>query len=169
MLYDNNVIKIIFKNNIIKKINELYFKPNFDIIYYNNNHLNYIYKFNDNNLEYIFNGFFKDNYFTIIYDIYDKDLNVNIESKYVFLIKLDWIFKEFKNNLVLNVLDYSKLNKLKTECIVLSCRKKLFLENISITDLFKICELYKINIIIDLEKKFHKKNLLNKFFSLIKS
>jgi hypothetical protein len=168
MLYDNNIIKIVFKKNIIKNFNELYFKPNFDIVYYNNNHLNYIYKLTDNNLEYIFNGFFKDNYFTIIYDIYDKDLNTNIKGKYVFLIKLDWIFKEFKNNLILNVLDYSKINNLKTECIVLSCRKKLFVENISITDLFKICEVNKINIIIDLDNNINKKKFYHKFFDLIK-
>ena len=41
-------IKISFKTPIFKNFKEIYFTPNFDIIYYDNSHLNYIYKETNN-------------------------------------------------------------------------------------------------------------------------
>ena len=167
MILDNKVIKIEFKKNIIKNFNELYFTQNSNMIYYNNNHLNYTYKFKNNDIEYIFYGFFKDGFFTIIYDTFNHKLNTNIENKFVYLIKLNWVLKKINNDLTLYILDYTKLNNLKTDCLILSCRKKLFLENINIHDLLKIND-YKI-INVNVEKNTEKKeNFIKKFLSSIK-
>ena len=141
MSYDNKIIKISFKKNIVPNCNELYFVPNNDIIYYDNNHLNYIYKFKNNYLEYTFYGFFKDNYFTIIFNTYNEKLDINIENKYIYLIKLKWILKKINIDLSIWVLDIHKINNFnvfKIDCLILTTRKKLFLDNISINDLLKI-------------------------------
>jgi hypothetical protein len=166
MLFDNKIIKIEFKKNIIKNVNELYFKPNLNIMYYNNNHLNYIYKFKNNDIEYTFNGFFKDGYFAIIFDTYSEKLNINIEHKYVYLIKLNWILKKINNDLILWIIDLSKSNNLNTKCIITTCRKKLFLENININELLEITD-YKITN-INIDKNIEKKNLIKRLISSIK-
>ena len=167
MIFDNKIIKIEFKKDIIKNFNELYFSPNSNMIYYNNNHLNYTYNFKNNDMEYNFYGFFKDGFFTIIYNIFNHKLNTNIENKFVYLIKLNWVLKKINDDLTLFILDHKKLNNLKTDCLILSCRKKLFLENININDLLKITN-YKI-INVNVGKNTEKKeNFIKKFLSSIK-
>jgi hypothetical protein len=154
MIYDNKVIKIKFKKNTIKKFNELIFSPNYNMIYNNNNHLNYIYKFKDDYIEHIFHGFFKDGFFIIIYNIFNNKLNTNIENKFVYLIKLNWVLKKINSDLTLWVLDYTKLYNLKIDCLILLYRRKLFLENINIHDLLKIIDYEIVNVIIEKKKNF---------------
>ena len=169
MLFDNNIIKIFFKDNIIKKFNILEFIPNSNIIYYNNSHLNYIYKHKINNIEYIFYGFFKDEYFVIIYDTYNEELETNIQNKYVYLIKLDWILKKINAELTLWVLDNIKINNKNKDLYVLTCRKKLFSENVSIQDLLKINNYDTHKVKIKIIKDVNDNNkILTKILSLIK-
>jgi len=137
---NNKIIKISFKKNIIKNCNQLLFIPNNDIVYYDNNHLNYIYSFKNNHIKYTFYGYFKDNYFIIIFDSYDENLNINIENKYIYLIKLNWILYKINDTTSLWILDTSKINNINTNCSVLTTRKKLFSDNISIDDLLKISD-----------------------------
>ena len=47
-----------------------------DIIYYDNSHLNYIYKEKLNGIEYTFYGFFKDNFFVIVLDSFNESLEI---------------------------------------------------------------------------------------------
>ena len=168
MIFDNKIIKIEFKKDIIKNFTELYFTPNSNMIYYNNNHLNYTYKFKNNDMEYNFYGFFKDGFFTIIYDTYNQKLNTNIENKFVYLIKLNWVLKKISNDLTLWILDYTKLNNLKVDCLIMSCRKKLFLENININDLLKINDYKIINVNIEKNSEIKKKSFIKQFISSIK-
>lgn len=172
MFLNEKIIKINFKDSIIKGINTLYFEYNYDIIYYNNNHLNYIYKYIKDNLEYIFYGFFKDGYFIIIYDSYHEDLNINVESKYLILIKLNWILFKVNDELKLWILDEKKINNLNTKCLLLINRKKMFNNNINLDILLKIsdCENKNINIqIIDkIKKEINiKKNIIKNILSFI--
>jgi hypothetical protein len=168
MIVDNKLIKIEFKKNIIKNITELYFTPYSNIVYYNKNHLNYRYKIKNNDIEYIFYGFYKDGYFTIIFDTYVEDLKTTVENKFVYLIKLKWVLKKINDDLTLWVLDFSKINNLTTDCLVLPCRKKLFLENININDLLRITE-YKTTIVhIEKNLEFKKENFLKKIVASIK-
>jgi hypothetical protein len=165
MLIENKIIKINLKENIIKNLNDLYFVPYHNNIYYNDNHLNYIYRFKNENIEYVFYGFFKNDYFVIILDIYNEQLDVIIESKKVYLIKLEWELKQINDDVSLWILNYSKLNNIKTDCLILSCRKKLFSENYDINDILKISDYHvlkiKIKIVDEIKKKYNLSNLLS--------
>lgn len=134
----DNSFEIKFLNPIFKNIDKIFFRENINIIYYEGSHMNYIYILNDDDIEYTFNGFYRDNYFVIIIDSYDKNLQVNIESKYVILLKLEWkkyIFKEKEMFMV----DTSKLQNLKINSFILNIRKKLFdVINISLDDYLRI-------------------------------
>jgi len=162
----NKIIKISFKKNIIDKCNQLLFVANNDIIYYDNNHLNYIYIFKNNHLKYTFYGFFKDNYFVIIFDCYDEKLNINIENKHIYLIKLNWILHKI-NKLSLWILDTSKLNNINTNCLLLTTRKKLFTDNVSINNLLTISDISNITINIKVcNDEIKKKNVLLNLLSI---
>jgi hypothetical protein len=163
MIFDKNIIEIHFDKNIIKNINILYFKENKEIIYYNNNHLNYIYKTKKNDIEYTFYGFFKNDYFTIILDSYSIKLDTNIQSKFVYLINLNWVLKEINDDLKLWILDGSKINNLYMECLIAPFRKKIFSHDIE--DLLNITEYNKTNINIDIQKNFEIKKIVSSSFN----
>jgi hypothetical protein len=159
-----NFIKINFNKPFYKKFNELIFTENHNIIYFDGSHMNYIYVYNEDNIEYTFNGFFKDDFFTIILDSYNKDLNINIENKFVILIKLSWS-KIFIKDKEIYIID--NINNLFTHSFVLNIRKKINnLINISLDNYLKISNYTIIDvningkknnmIIIDKLKKFLK-------------
>jgi hypothetical protein len=125
-------IQISFHTNFSKFFHEIFLVENNNIDYYDNSHMNYIYTYKIDNIEYTFNGFFKDDYFVITLDSYDIELLVNIEIKYVLLLKLDWkkIYFNDKNIYILDIKDNKNL-----DTYILNIRKKLnTLTNISIDD-----------------------------------
>jgi len=157
LYYDEDIIKIDFKKKIFKGFTQLYFIPNKQTIYYDNTHLNYIYEENINNINYTFHGFFKDNYFVIIIDSYNNDIDINIEHKEVILIKLDWIIDINYNEKKLLILDKSFIKKLNTSALILPIRNKLFLNNnIIIDDYIKLYEYNKLKIKISIVKEIKK-------------
>lgn len=121
----SNYLKIIFEEPFYKDINEIYFNENNDLLYYDNSHMNYIgsYK-NNNNIEYTFYGFYKDDFFVIIFNEYNETLDVDIESKYILLIKLEWIIKNISLEKSLWVLN-TNINNYNTECYLLLNRHRL--------------------------------------------
>jgi hypothetical protein len=159
----DNIIKISFKVPFYKNFYDLYFTPNTDIIYYDNSHLNYIYKEKINEIQYIFYGFFKDNYFVIILDSYNEELQVNVENKQIALINLDWVLKKISEEKSVWIIDNSKIDNLNTTAYLLNIRKKI-LSNIDINDHIKLVEYSIININIKNVNEFvkeKKNNLLN--------
>jgi hypothetical protein len=183
------MFKFKFNKPFYKNFDTLYFIKNNNIVYYDNSHTNYIYTIktkdnepnnnlnieNNNEIEYTFYGFFKDDFFVIIFDSYNKSLNTNIEHKQVVLIKLKWIlntneyfetdiYKEV--DLSTNSDEYnntdnkkkslweidSSINYKNIDAFVLNIRKKILKDNfIKIDDFIKIYEyknfLLKINFI----------------------
>lgn len=165
----SSYLKISFIKPFFKDFYELYFSVNLDIIYYDNSHLNYIYKEEKNNIEYTFYGFFKDNYFVIICDSYCTKLNTNIEYKNVILIKLDWIIKkidEDKSLWKINNLNFKKYNN----AIIVNIRRDFFtLKSIIIDDYLKInfYDTIKINIknVNEIKKNTFLEYIYNRFIS----
>lgn len=140
-------IKIYLKNNLYKNINEIYLSPNLDIPCYHNSHLNYIYKETKDNIEYTFNGFFKDDFFMIICDMYHKNIDINICHKNIMIIKLEWVLKKIDENKSIWVL-VEPLN-LNVDCFILPIRNNLFkIKSLNIQEYLDICnyDVYKINI-----------------------
>jgi hypothetical protein len=157
LYYDEDIIKIDFKKKFFKDLKQLYFIPNKQTIYYDNSHLNYIYEENINNIQYIFHGFFKDDYFVIIIDSYNNEIDVNIEHKEVILIKLNWTVDMSYNEKKLLILDKLFIKKLNTIALILPIRNKLFINNnIIIDDYIKLYEYNKIKIKISLVNKIKK-------------
>ena len=150
------MFKFQFKKPFYKNFTKLFFKPNEDNIYYDNSHKNYIYKEtineNGNDINYIFYGFFKDDFFVIIFDSFNSKLNTNVEHKFIILIKLKWVLNNDSNDSNLKSLwelDTSEIYKNK-EAFILNIRKKLLNEKyINIDDCIKIYEYNNILININ--------------------
>ena len=115
---------ITFNIPIYKNINTLYFIENNNNVYYDGSHLNYIYTHKIDNIDYIFNGFFKDDFFIIIFDSFDNTLSINIEMKYVIILKLKWTIKEIKMQNIY-VVDTDNMKNHKTDSYLLKKRKKI--------------------------------------------
>lgn len=172
MLYldnDLNFIHLSFTKPIYRNFNNIYFTVNKNIIYYDNSHLNYIYEETIDNIKYSFHGFFKNNFFTIILNSFDKELDINIESKIVILIKLDWIIKKLDENKIIWAIDKTKLKDITIDSIILPIRNKFFEdENIGIDDYIKIInhKIIQVNInVIDKIKKFSIKKKIYSIFN----
>jgi len=154
------MFKFQFKKPFYKNFSKLFFTQNNDNIYYDNSHKNYIYKEtineNDSDVNYIFYGFFKDDFFVIIFDSFNCKLNINVEHKFIILIKLKWILNKVTDSNIdrnrnscntddtysksLWELDTSKIYKNK-EAFILNIRKKILNEKyINIDDYIKIYE-----------------------------
>ena len=58
----NNFINLSFYKPFFKDFTNIYFTPDMTIIYYDNSHLNYIYKERVDNIIYTFNGYYKDEF-----------------------------------------------------------------------------------------------------------
>ena len=171
MLYldnDLNFIKLSFNKPIYKNFTDIFFTVNKNIIYYDNSHLNYIYEEIVNNIKYSFHGFFKNNFFTIILNSFDEELNINIESKIVILIKLDWIIKKLEDNKRIWIIDKTKLKDITIDSIILPIRNKFFEdENISIDDYIKIINHKIIKVNIDVIDKINKFSIKKKIYSIL--
>lgn len=163
----DNIIKISFKIPFYKNFHNLYFTPNIDVIYYDNSHLNYIYKEKSNDIEYTFFGFFKDNFFVIIIDSYNEKLQINIENKQIALLNLEWVLKKISEEKSIWVIDNSKINNLNSFVYLLNIRKKILNSNIDINDHIKLVEYSMININIKNINQFEKEKK-NNIFSMIK-
>lgn len=162
---DNTIIKINFYKPFYKNLFKyLYFTPNKDVIYYDNSHVNYIYNITIDNIIYTFYGFFKDNFFAIIFDSFDSNLQINIENKYLFLIKLDWQLLEIEDNKKLWVLEYSKLNNLKSDIFILNVRIN-YLKNqyINMIEYMKISEYEQKKINVNKVENNKSKTFINKY------
>lgn len=165
MYYNNQIIKIYFKKPFYKNINELFFSNNQNIIYYDNSHINYIYKNTENNIEYTFYGFFKDTFFVIIFDIFDKNTNIMIQNKNVLVIKIDWILKKISENISIWSIDNKLFKNYQSHCYILPLRNKIFNENnVSLEDYMKLVDYKRIEIIINNVDNisFSKKNTFKK-------
>jgi len=161
-----NYLKITFEEPFYKDIDEIYFNENNDLLYYDNSHMNYISSFKNNDIEYTFYGFYKDDFFVIIFNEYNETLDVNIESKYILLIKLEWIIKSISlekslwvintninnhnmeayllltrhrliNGSEINYNDYLKLNNYKILKITINNTDEIILKNIKIMNNIK--------------------------------
>ena len=163
----DNIIKISFKVPFYKNFYNLYFTPNIDIIYYDNSHLNYIYKEKLNGIEYTFYGFFKDNFFVIVLDSFNESLEINIENKEIALINFDWILKKISEEKSIWIIDNSKINNLNSVAYLLNIRKKILNSNIDINDHIKIVEYLTVNINIKNVNEFEKEKK-NNIISMIK-
>jgi hypothetical protein len=140
---ENNIIKITFKENIYKNINKLFFEENKDILYYDNSHMNYIYKTTIEEFEYTFYGFYKETYFNIIFDIYNKNFKTTIKNKLTILIDFNWTLKKYNNDISVWVINTSDIDK---ECLILPIRNKISNSNIDIEDFIKISKLKKLRV-----------------------
>jgi hypothetical protein len=151
---------ITFNKSIYKNIDTLYFIENNNNIYYDGSHMNYIYIHKIENIDYIFNGFFKDDYFIIIFDSYDNSLLVNIEMKYVIMLKLKWVTKEIKMQNI-NVIDLDNMKNYKIDAYLLQNRKKL--STISVANMEDYLRLYDYKIISTIiNSNKIKKNIIEK-------
>ena len=90
---NNNFVHLKFNNYFFKEFKEIYFSADENTKYYDKNHLNYISSVDISNLTYTFYGFFKDNYFVIVINSFDNQLQINIEHKEVVIMKINWIEK----------------------------------------------------------------------------
>jgi hypothetical protein len=129
---NNNFIYFLFRKNIISEFNEIYFKINENIFYYDNSHINYIAIEEKDNIIYTFYGFFKDNLFLIAIDTYDETLKINIEHKDIFIINLEWTLKKIEENKSMWVIDIPIWKKINFEYYTLPIRKYIF-KNTSLT------------------------------------
>ena len=163
----DNIIKISFEKPFYKNFKNLYFTPNTDIIYYDNSHLNYIYKEKLNDIEYIFYGFFKDNFFVIILDSFNEKLQTNIENKQIVLINLEWTLKKISEDKSIWIIDNSKINNLNSTACTLNIRKKILNSNIDINDYIKLVEYEIININLKNVNEFEK-DKKNNILTMIK-
>jgi len=168
MYYSNKIIKIYFKKPIYRNINTLFMSVNKDLVYYDNNHINYIYRINEDNIEYVFNGFFKDNYFVITFSAFNKEYNVKLENDNIIIIKLEWILKKISENISLWVINDLQFINYKSDCLILPINNKLFSENnINLDDYLKLYDNTRIELLInvvdsiDIKKKFNLKKILN--------
>ena len=156
-----NSFKIYFSVPFFKNINEIIFRENVNCIYYDGSHMNYIYKLSIEEIEYTFNGFFKDNYFVIIFDSFDKNLQINIENKHVILFNLNWKKINY-NDKEIYIINTDNFKNYKIECNILNIRKKLFdITNISLNDYLKIKNIESIECTIS-DLKYSNKKIFNK-------
>lgn len=172
MYLNNKIIKIYFKKKAIyKNIDTIFLTPNKDLVYYDNSHLNYIYKYVENNIEYTFNGFFKDNYFVITFDAFNKDINVNIHNKNIIIIKLEWILKKVSETQSLWIINDEQFINYRCDCLILPINNKLFSDNtINIDDYLKVTDNTRKELIINsvdsiITKKFNLKKFIFSFFN----
>jgi hypothetical protein len=77
-------------------------------------------------------------------------LDIKIEHKYIFLIKLNWILKDY-NNVTLWIIDTNEKHNFK--CLILSSRKIFFSENVNINDILKVYNYKESKIIVKSSKK----------------
>jgi hypothetical protein len=150
MYVNKDLIKISFEDYFFKNFDEIFLSFNKNIIYYNETHMNYIYKVIDNDIEYTFNGFFKDDYLVVIFDSYNKQLNINIENKNVILIKLDWVLKKVFDENFVWIIDTKKFINYNTNVMILPVRNKLFDNtNFNIHDFIRITNYTNMKVTIN--------------------
>lgn len=161
----DSIFKVSFKTNF-NDINEIYLKPNLNINYQDYAYLNYIYKETSNNIECTFNGFFKDDYFMIICDTYNKNIDISINNKHVILIKLNWILLKTDDNKSIWGLDEKQQNNI--ECHLLPIRNNLFLiPSLNANDYLNVCNYKTIQINIKIVQKIKKYNIINIFKKIL--
>jgi hypothetical protein len=166
MYLNNKIIKIYFKKKpIYKNIDTIFLTPNKDLVYYDNSHLNYIYKLVENNIEYTFNGFFKDNYFVITFNAFNKEMNVNIHNNNIIIIKLEWVLKKVSENQSLWIINDEQFINYRSDALILPINNKLFTNNtINIDDYLKVTDNTRKEVIINCVDSINN----NKTFSLRK-
>lgn len=171
MYLNNDIINITFNKPFYKNYTKLYFLPNKDNIYYDNSHVNYIYKIEEKNVIITFYGFFKDSFFVIIFDLYNKELNTKIEYKDILFMKVDWILKKISETKSLWIIDTNKFINHSFNANILPIRNKIFSDqNIGLDDYIKIYNyvIYNITIKIvdkiDTEKKISIKDKILSIF-----
>ena len=151
-------INLYFENPIINNLKHIQLKVNNKINYKNQSYLNYYHEIKNDNLIISFTGLYKDEYFLILIDYIDNNLNTSVYDKNIIIIKLDWKLIKINKNLFLWEIDI--INNKKYKYFYLPLRK--FLENnndISINDILMINHSINHNLKI-------KKNNNSSFLSL---
>ena len=167
-LNENKILKISFNKPIFKNIKTLYLKPELTISYYDNSHLNYIYREKIENIDHIFYGFFKDDYFVIICDSYNIDLDINIKDKNIILLNLSWSLKKIDENKSIWSIDIN--NVLKTDGYKLNIRKKSNKHlTANLKDFIRLCEYEVLKIYIEYIDKESKINNKPSLLNIIKT
>ena len=162
------MISISFKKSFFKNFKDLYFVPYEKDIYYDKNHMNYIYEEVIDNIQYIFYGFFKDGYFAIILNSFDKDLDITVENKNVIIIKLDWILQRVNDEKSIWIIDESKLTNLKSNALLFPYRNNFFKFNmIELNDYIKVIDYEVEKVVINIVEKKKKINLKDRLLSMI--
>jgi hypothetical protein len=157
---NNNFIYFLFRKNIIAEFNEIYFKINENIIYYDNSHINYICTEEKDNMVYTFHGFFKNNLFLIVIDTYDEKLKINIEHKDIYIISVEKTLKKIDENKSVWVIDIPNWKKINLEFYILPIRKYIFTNiGLNIEDYLRLYNIKIDNVQISYknEKKERKK------------
>lgn len=160
---ENNFLKISFKEYIYKNIKDLYFIENKEILYYDGSHMNYIYKIKIDDIFYTFYGFYKEKYFTIIFNSYDSKLDITIKNKLTLLLNLDWNLKNISDKSIWIINIKNNYNK---ECSLLPISNKMIENNISIEDFIKISNVKKIKFTIKLVNIIDKNKNYNLIYKL---
>ena len=157
----SNCINFNFEKPIYNNIKSIYFKPNLTIKYLNKSHISYYSEITKNNDTLKFNGYFKDNYFIIFIDCYDKNLNISIYKKNVIITKLDWDIKKYNDSISLWTI---QKNSKKYKYFNLNIRD--FLENnndICIDDILLINKCICYNLALFSENNFFNNKILSLF------
>lgn len=160
----SNCINFNFEKSVYNNITSIYFKPKITINYLNKSHISYYSEVSSDNNILKFNGYFKDNYFIIFIDCYDKKLKNSIYKKNVIITKLDWDIKKYSESISLwNIKKTSK----KYKYFNLNIRD--FLENnndISIDDVLLINKCISNDLTLTSNKKSNNTIFNNKILSL---
>jgi hypothetical protein len=163
------MISISFKKTFFKNFKDLYFVPYEEDIYYDKNHMNYIYEEIVDNIKFIFYGFFKDGYFVILLNSFNKDLDITIENKNIIIIKLDWVLKRINDEKSIWIIDESKLINLKSDALLFPYRNNFFKFNmIDVSDYIKVIDYEVEKVVITSTNEKKKIHLKDRFLSMIK-
>ena len=123
---NNNFVNLKFNTYFFKEFKEIYFSPDENIKYYDNNHLNYISSVDISDITYTFHGFYKDKYFVILINSYDNNLQISIDHKEVIIIKSKWIKKTISEDKSIWILDIPCWKTESLDYFLLDNRNKIF-------------------------------------------
>ena len=159
--YYLDIIHLKFENPILHNIKEIYLKPK-KTNYTNLSYINYYTEVYNSNINISFYGIFKDNYFVILIDIFDKQLNNSICDKNIIFIKADWILTKINNELFLYQINIIKNKNYKYFYLPL---RKYFEDNNDLS----IEDILSINDCVNYEVKINKKEEKEKIKPEVKS
>ena len=155
----SNIIHLKFENPILYNNKEVYLKPNKNIQYINQSYLSYYTEIYNSNILIKINGFYKDQYFILLFDLIDKKENKITNHNHIIFIKADWSLIKVNNELHLYQINSIKNKKYKYFYMPL---RNFFEKNndLSIEDILLIHECIHYNL-----KIYHKNEVNNEYIN----